>query len=35
MDECSRLSYLVREALTLELIERSDVPAEWLKLWGI
>jgi hypothetical protein len=35
LEPFSRLSYLTKEALSLGLIERSDVPAEWLKLWRI
>jgi hypothetical protein len=34
-DPCSRLSYLVRDCLAHALLERSEVPADWLRRWGI
>jgi hypothetical protein len=35
VDSCSRLAYLVREALDLGIVQRSDITGGWLTRWEI
>jgi hypothetical protein len=35
LDPCSVLSYFVRECLAHGFLNRRDVPADWLRRWGI